>query len=126
MVKRRFPANRDERIPGSASAKGGALSAPDLRNDVNFAVRADCREPGVLEDLAVDGDGDAFLQVRCELRIACAKLGKKLTHIADVENELALPAAELLEIPVQDYSSHSSIPLRPPSDYAMPRSPPTL
>src|SRR5262249_26237622 len=53
-----------ERLARLSRPNGCSLSAADRRYQMHFAVGADRREPGVLEDLAVDGDGVALFEMR--------------------------------------------------------------
>ena len=62
---------------------------------MHLAVRADRREPGVLEDLAVDRDRETVLEMRLERRVALAELAQQLADVAGVELELGLAAGEL-------------------------------
>src|SRR6185295_5999857 len=56
----------------TAAIRGSARDSPSAnrRYQVHLAVRTDRGEPCVLEDLTIDGDGVAALEVRGELRVA--------------------------------------------------------
>ena len=57
------------------------------RDQVHLAVRPDGGEPGVLEDLAIDGDGVAGFEMRGERRVALGEGTQQLAHILRLDFE---------------------------------------
>jgi hypothetical protein len=73
-----------------------------LRQDEHFAVGADRLEQGLLIDLAVDGDGHAFLEVGAELGV---ELGEPVEELLDGRRrdvELGDAPRQLREVADQD------------------------
>src|SRR5689334_1829438 len=106
-------------LPHFSPSTAGALSrkvpdartgvdspAPDRRYQVHLAVGADRREPRVLEDFPIDGDGITLAQVRGELRKALAQRAQQLTHIGCVELHFSSASGELLQRAAEDYACH--------------------
>jgi len=124
MVVQKRISERDAWVSRKGSRKG--LAAGNFGDDVHLTVGADCREPGILKNLTVDGNGNALLKMRREGGMKRAELGEKLAHVFGLDIELALAVAELLEISVQDYARHTIIPPRPPPGPWMLRLLPTL
>src|SRR5581483_6124896 len=74
-----------------------ALPAADRGHKMHFAVWTDGREPGVLKDLAVDGDGIAAVQMRAEFRESLAEYAQELAHIARIDLHFLDAAGELTQ-----------------------------
>ena len=77
--------------PSFKSATGEAGKEQDL------AVGAGLFEPGALIDLAVDGDGDALIDERLQLRIVIAQALQQLADLACLHLELRTAAAGVLQ-----------------------------
>ncbi len=104
---------------------GGADQAPgqpprDLGDDVDLAVWGDRLVQGVLVDLAVDGDGHAFLEMAGQRRVAFGQQLEQMLHGRRRQIELGDAARELYEIADQYHPGHDL----PISAWADPRSNP--
>src|SRR5262245_49676125 len=97
----RAPCGRPATAAGMARPIGFS-SAAYRRHQVHFAVRPDRREPRVLEDLAVDGDGIAALEVRRELRIAVAERTEQLAHVMRLDLDFRHATGNLAERAAKD------------------------
>jgi len=84
-----------------------ALTAGDLRQKKDLAVRGDRLEESVLVDLPVNGDRNAFAQVRRDLRIQLGQLLEQLVDGRHGELKLGDAPREPREIADQDHSSHA-------------------
>src|SRR5262249_31942262 len=78
-----------------------------------FAVGADRREPRVLEDFAVDGDGVALFEMGRQRWVALAERTQKLPNVARLELDLRVAAGELLERAAENYARQDVTPLCP-------------
>jgi hypothetical protein len=83
---------------------GSKVSAAANRwNQMHFAVRSDGREPHILEDFSVDGDGVGIvLDVRGQSRIALAQRAQQLLHVARIDLQLRFAARQLLQGSAED------------------------
>ncbi len=61
-----------------------------------FAVGAYRRKPRILKNLAIDGDGVAFIEMRRELRTALAEGAQQLANVACLDVDFSGTAGQLL------------------------------
>ena len=87
----------------------GGLSPRDGREEEDFAVGRDRLEQRVLEDLAVDGDGHARLEVGRERRMELAELPEELLDGRRREIELGDAPRDLREVADQHHSRHAGL-----------------
>src|SRR5262249_41522062 len=85
---------------------GGLLTAGDRGQEEHVAVGPDRLEESVLVDLAIDGHGDAILEVARERRVQLGQLLEELFDGRRRELELGDAARDLREITDQDYPRH--------------------
>ena len=77
-------------------------AAANRWHQMDFAIGANGREPRVLKDLAVDGDGITGFEMRAELGITAAELAQQLTHVAGFDFDLGRATRQLFEGAAQD------------------------
>src|SRR5262244_2726994 len=96
--------------PGARAAvdlRRRGAAARDLRKEINLAVGLDRLEERVLVDLAIDGHGDAFIQMRAEGWMQLGKLLEELLHGRRRELELGDAPRKLREVPHQHHARHA-------------------
>src|SRR5215831_3884639 len=82
-------------------------AARDLRKEIDLAVGLDRLEERVLVDLAIDGHGDAFIQMRAEGWMQLGELLEELLHGRRRELELGDAPRKLREVPHQHHARHA-------------------
>ena len=83
------------------------LASRDGGEEEDFAVGADGLEEGVLEDLAVDGDGHARLEMGRERRMELAELPEELLDGRRRDLKLGDAPRHLREVADQHHSRHA-------------------
>src|SRR5262245_17124520 len=89
-------------------AKVTPRAAGDLRKNEHLAVGRDRLEESVLVDLAVDGHGDTFLEVRPDRGMQLGELLEQVLHGRRRDPELGDAPRELYEVADQDDPRHPS------------------
>ena len=84
-------------------------SSRDLGEEEHLAVGTDRLEQGVLEDLAVDGDRHARLEMGGERRMELAELAEELLDGRRREIELGDAPGHLREVADQHHSRHAVV-----------------
>src|SRR5690606_14966792 len=83
-----------------------ASAACHAWQDEHLAAGGNRLVPGVAIDLAVDGDGDALVQQRLQLRAAITESVQQLADVAALELEHFLPAGIGLQRAAQSHLDH--------------------
>src|SRR5204862_7253995 len=84
-----------------------APTSRDLRQQEDLAAGTDRLQQRVLVDLAVDGHGDAVLEMALEGRMQLAELPEEVPHGRRRKLELRHAPRELREVPHQHDTGHA-------------------
>jgi hypothetical protein len=79
-------------LPRAAGQIDAGSAAADFGDQVDFAVGVERREVGVLEDLAVDYQSDAFVDLMPQAGEAAVELEDQTADIVRIDLELGQPA----------------------------------
>src|SRR6516225_2651461 len=90
----KFAISKSSSVSGSRTCGIALSAAADFGDQVDLAVRVELGEIGVLEDLAVDRDRHAFLDLTPEAGEAAVELQNHPAEIIRLHLELGLPGGE--------------------------------